>query len=175
MATILSAQCTDARVNLVTPALFVRYRTARDFATAAPAELETLIRSTGFYKAKARHIIGCCRGLVERFGGTIPRKLEDLVTLPGVGRKTANVVLGACWDIPGMVVDTHVKRISNLLKLTHHHDPVKIERDLMALLPKHKWNDFGMHLILHGRKTCIARRPKCAECVLNTLCPSTKV
>lgn len=160
---------------MVTPALFAQYRHAHDFADAAPAELEALIRSTGFYKAKARHITGCCRGLMERFGGKVPPRLADLVTLPGVGRKTANVVLGACWDIPGMVVDTHVKRISNLLKLTQHHDPVKIEHDLMALLPKKAWNAFGMNLILHGRKTCIARRPKCAECVLNTLCPSSKV
>ncbi|MBI4365215.1 MAG: endonuclease III [Deltaproteobacteria bacterium] len=174
IATILSAQCTDARVNQVTPALFRRYRTARALAAADPPDLERLIHSTGFYKAKARNIIGCCRGIVERFGGTVPKQLDQLVTLPGVGRKTANVVLGACWGIPGVVVDTHVKRISNLLKLTRHHDPEKIERDLMALLPDRDWNDFGMAVILHGRAVCIARRPRCELCVIRRYCPSAK-
>lgn len=174
VATILSAQCTDVRVNMVTPALFQRYRSAQDFADARPAELERLIHSTGFYKNKARNIIGCCRGIAERFDGAVPQRLEDLVTLPGVGRKTANVVLGACWGIPGVVVDTHVKRISNLLRLTRHNDPEKIERDLMALLPEKDWYDFSTVLILHGRAVCIARRPKCAICPINELCPSAR-
>lgn len=174
IATILSAQCTDERVNQVTPRLFARYVTAADFATAATAELETLIRSTGFFRSKARNIIGCCRGIMERFNGEVPPRLDDLVTLPGVGRKTANVVLGACWGVPGVVVDTHVKRISNLLGLTQYDDPEKIERDLMALLPQSDWNDFSLALIWHGRRVCIARRPRCAECVLSVLCPSAR-
>ncbi|MBI2345435.1 MAG: endonuclease III [Deltaproteobacteria bacterium] len=174
IATILSAQCTDERVNKVTPALFKRYRVAKDFARADPAELERIIHSTGFYKAKARSIVGCCQGIVDRFGGTVPNRMEDLVTLPGVGRKTANVVLGACWGIPGVVVDTHVKRIGNLLKLTSHHDPEKIERDLMAILPEHDWYNFSTALILHGRAVCVARRPKCEVCVINRYCPSAR-
>lgn len=175
VATILSAQCTDVRVNMVTPALFARFPTAAAFACADAAELERLIHSTGFYKNKARNIIGCCRALLENFGGEVPQRLDDLVTLPGVGRKTANVVLGACWNIPGMVVDTHVKRLSNLLGLTKNSDPEKIEQDLMRQLPQEDWNHFGMDLILHGRAVCIARRPKCAQCQLADLCPSARV
>lgn len=175
VATILSAQCTDERVNKVTPALFKRYRSANDFADARQGELETLIRSTGFFKNKAKNIIGCCRGIVERFGGKVPNKLDDLVTLPGVGRKTANVVLGACWGIPGVVVDTHVKRISNLLGLTKNQDPERIEQDLMKVLPEKDWNNFTMGLILHGRAVCIARRPKCEICIINKYCPSSRV
>ncbi len=174
IATILSAQCTDAQVNKVTPALFARFPTPQTLANATSTEVESLIRSTGFFKNKARNIMACAKGLLERFGGEVPQRLEDLITLPGVGRKTANVVLGAMWDIPGMVVDTHVKRLSNLLGLTTETDPTKIEFALMQLLPPTEWNDFSMNLILHGRKTCIARRPKCAACVLNPLCPSAK-
>lgn len=172
IATILSAQCTDAQVNKVTPAVFAKYPSAAALAHAGRADVERLIRSTGFFQNKARNIIACAQGIVERFKGEVPNRLDDLVTLSGVGRKTANVVLGAWWDIPGMVVDTHVKRLSRLLGLTSESDPTKIEFALMALLPKTGWNAFGMHLILHGRRICIARRPKCAECVLNHLCPS---
>ncbi len=175
VATILSAQCTDAQVNKVTPHLFAQYPTASMLAVAKQSAVEKIIHSTGFYKNKSRNIIACAQGLVERFGGQVPNQLEELITLPGVGRKTANVVLGAWWDIPGMVVDTHVTRLSRLLGLTTASDPVKIEYALMELLPKKEWNDFGMNLILHGRKICIARRPKCLECVLNQLCPSARL
>jgi endonuclease-3 len=172
VATILSAQCTDERVNKVTPALFVKYKTATDFAAAKSAQLEGLIRSTGFYKNKTKSIIGCCRGLVEKFGGKVPPLLDELVELPGVGRKTANVVLGSCFDIPGIVVDTHVKRLANLLDLTKNSDPVKIESDLMKIVPRKDWNIFSLLLIFHGRRVCIARRPKCCECEIKALCPS---
>ncbi len=172
IATILSAQCTDERVNKVTPALFEKYKTAKDFAAARPAELEKLIHSTGFYKNKTKSIIGCCKGLVESHTGKVPEKLDELVKLPGVGRKTANVVLGACFDIPGIVVDTHVIRLSNLLGLTKNSNPVKIESDLMEIVPKKDWNALSLLLIFHGRNICIARRPKCCDCLINSYCPS---
>lgn len=173
IATILSAQCTDERVNMVTPGLFQKYKNAKGFATANPAELEQDIRSTGFYRMKAKNIIGCCKGLVERYGGEVPNTLEELVTLPGVGRKTANVVLGQAFGIAsGVVVDTHVHRVSQRLGFTKHDTAEKIEEDLMRLFPKRYWIDIGTVLILHGRKTCNARSPKCDECVVAMLCPS---
>jgi len=175
VATILSAQCTDARVNQVTPELFRRYPTAQDFAGADPAELEERIRSTGFFRNKARSIIGCCQELVSRHGGRVPSDLDSLVQLPGIGRKTANVVLGNAFGIPGLVVDTHVTRLSGLLSLTGHTDPNKIELDLMEVVPRDKWTQLAHLFIEHGRRVCVARRPRCAECVLNDLCPSSEV
>lgn len=172
IATILSAQCTDARVNLVTKDLFRRYRTAKDYAQADLAELEQQIKSTGFFRNKAKSIQGCCRGLVERHGGEVPADLESLVKLPGVGRKTANVVLGTAFTIAsGVVVDTHVSRLSLRLGLTKHKDAVKIEQDLMVLLPAKEWVAFSHRMIHHGRRICIARRPKCEECRLQDICP----
>lgn len=176
IATILSAQCTDERVNMVTKELFKKYRNAKALATANPAELEQEIRSTGFYKMKAKNIMGCARALVERFGGEVPDKLEELVTLPGVGRKTANVVLGQVFGIAsGVVVDTHVHRLSQRLDFTVADTPEKIEEDLMAVFPKRQWIDLGTVLILHGRKTCKARSPKCPECKVSELCPSAEM
>jgi endonuclease-3 len=175
VATILSAQCTDARVNQVTPALFARYPDAVAFATADPRELEKLIQSTGFFRNKARNIIGCCRELVERHGGRVPATMEELVPLPGVGRKTANVILGTAFATPGITVDTHVGRLSRRLGLTEHTDPVKVERDLMALLPRKQWTMFSHRLIFHGRQVCHARKPDCAGCGLAALCPRTGV
>jgi len=176
VATILSAQSTDARVNLVTPGLVAKYKTAEDFARADPRVLEQEIHSTGFFRSKTRSIIGMAQALVERHGGQVPDTMEELVQLPGVGRKTANVVLG-CWfkQNEGVVVDTHVRRIAILLGLTTERDPVKIERDLMALVPREKWTWFSNALIQHGRRVCIARRPKCEICVINRLCPSSRV
>jgi endonuclease III len=175
VATILSAQSTDARVNLVTPALFAKYRTARDYAAADPHVLEQEIHSTGFFRNKTKAIIGMAQALVER-GGAVPDTMEELVRLPGVGRKTANVVLGTAFGKnEGVVVDTHVQRLSTLLGLTRERDPVKIERDLMALVPRTRWTWFSHTLIQHGRRVCIARRPKCAECVVHRLCPSSQV
>lgn len=175
LATILSAQCTDEQVNKVTPKLFERFKSAADFAQAEQSEVEKLIHSTGFYKNKAKNLIACCKQLVDLYKGEVPKDLKLLVDLPGVGRKTANVVLGAWWGIPGVVVDTHVKRLSNLLKLTNKQDAVKIEFELMELLPSKEWNQFTMNLILHGRSTCIARRPKCKACFLNDICPSAQI
>jgi endonuclease-3 len=176
VATILSAQCTDERVNKVTPALFRRYRTATEFAAASTPELESIIRSTGFYHAKAKSIIGCCAGITARHGGAVPSTMEELVALPGVGRKTANVVLGSAFGKSvGVVVDTHVKRISGLLKLSAAGTPEKIEEDLMKALPEKDWILFPHLLILHGRKVCKARKPLCAECAVSGLCPSSKV
>jgi endonuclease-3 len=176
VATILSAQCTDARVNMVTPALFAKYRTAADYAAADPHVLEREIQSTGFFRNKTKSIIGMAQALVERHGGEVPDTMEALTELPGVGRKTANVILGTWFKKnEGVVVDTHVQRLSRLLKLTRHDDPVKIERDLMELLPRDKWTWWSHTLIQHGRQVCIARRPKCEECVLNRLCPSSTV
>jgi endonuclease-3 len=172
VATILSAQCTDERVNMVTPALFSKYKSTGDFAEARPGDVEKIIRSTGFFKNKTKSIIGCCRSIVEKHGGRVPASLDDLVKLPGVGRKTANVVLSSCFNIPGIVVDTHVKRLTNLLKLTGNSDPVKIEFDLMKVVPRKDWSLFSILLIFHGRNICIARRPKCCECTINGLCPS---
>jgi endonuclease-3 len=176
VATILSAQCTDARVNMVTPALFAKYRSAADYAAADPAVFEREIQSTGFFRNKTKSILGMARALEEHHGGQVPDTMEALVALPGVGRKTANVVLGnAFGKNEGIVVDTHVGRISGLLKLTKETNPEKIERDLTALVPRRDWTIFSHLLILHGRKTCIARRPKCESCCINDLCPSSRV
>lgn len=172
-ATILSAQCTDKRVNMVTPALFARYPSPRQLAAARQEDVEELVRSTGFFRNKAKSLIGMAQGLVERHGGEVPKTLDELVKLPGVARKTANVVLGTAFGITsGVVVDTHVARISKLLGLTQHDDPVKIEQDLQRLLPREAWVPFSHRIIWHGREVCIARRPKCAECPLRALCPS---
>jgi endonuclease-3 len=176
VATILSAQCTDVRVNLVTPELFKRYPTVEALAAAPLRSIERLIQSTGFFRNKARNIQACCRKLVADYGGEVPRTLEELVELPGVGRKTANVVLGVAYKIAtGVVVDTHVARLSHRLGLTEHRDPVKIERDLMALLPKNRWIAFSHELIHHGRQICIARRPRCEVCPLDSICPKIGV
>ncbi|MCS7022496.1 MAG: endonuclease III [Gemmataceae bacterium] len=175
IATILSAQCTDERVNRVTPQLFARYRTAQDFAQADLTELEALIRPTGYYRNKARLIRDCCAELVARHGGTVPRTLEELVRLPGIGRKTANVVLGDAFGVPGITVDTHVKRLARRLGLTRHTDPVKIEYALMKLLPPAEWTRFSHRLILHGRTVCHARKPRCEVCLLASLCPKIGV
>ena len=173
VATILSAQCTDARVNLVTPALFTKYTTAAALARADRAELESLIRSTGFYHNKANSLLGMAKGLVERHGGEVPKTMEALVELPGVARKTANVVLGSAYGIAeGIVVDTHVIRLSGRLGLTKEEDPVKIERDLTAVVPRASWIAFAHQLVWHGRKVCAARKPKCGECPLAKVCPS---
>jgi endonuclease III len=172
VATILSAQCTDERVNLVTPVLFARYRTAQDYADANPDELAAIIRSTGFYRNKAKSLIGMGRALAERHGGDVPRTLEALTQVPGAGRKTANVVLGNAFGIDeGVVVDTHVKRIAHRLGLTRHTDPVRIERDLMAIVPRRHWTLLPHLLIHHGRATCQARTPRCESCVVGDLCP----
>lgn len=172
VATILSAQCTDERVNLVTNDLFRKYRSAADYARAEPAALERDIKSTGFYRSKAKSIQGCCRKLVEEYGGEVPRDLERLVAMPGVGRKTANVVLGTAFGIAsGVVVDTHVGRIARRLGLSAEKDPGKIERDLMAQLPPKEWVAFSHRLIQHGRRVCTARRPRCEECSLGRSCP----
>ena len=176
VATILSAQCTDKRVNAVTGDLFRRWPAPADMAAARTADLEQVIRSTGFFRAKAKSILGCCRGLVERHGGAVPRTLEDLVRLPGVGRKTANVVLGSAFGMAtGVVVDTHVGRIARRLGLTRQTDAVKAERDLMAVLPRDEWIAFSHRVIEHGRAVCAARRPRCAGCVLADLCPQVGV
>jgi len=174
IATILSAQCTDARVNMVTPALFAKYPDAEAFAEADRTELEEMIRSTGFYHNKAKNIIGCCQELVMRHGGKVPQDLDSLVALPGVGRKTANVVLGNAFGIPGVVVDTHVSRLSQRLDLTSNDDPNKIEIDLMEIVPRDKWTLLAHLLIEHGRRVCMARSPRCAGCVLSELCPSSQ-
>jgi endonuclease-3 len=175
VATILSAQCTDERVNMVTPGLFRRYPTAAAFATASQPELESVVRSTGFYRAKARNIVKCCAEIVSRHGGKVPSTMEELVALPGVGRKTANVVLGSAFGkAEGVVVDTHVKRISGLLALSAAGTPERIEEDLMELVPEKDWILLPHLLILHGRKVCRARRPLCGECVISVLCPSSK-
>ncbi len=170
VATILSAQCTDERVNQVTPKLFARYRTAEDFANADQAELESLIRSTGFFKSKARNLIGCGKTLVARFKGGIPASMEELTTLPGVGRKTANVILGSYFQKPAVVVDTHVKRVANRLDLTNSQDPTTIEEDLQALMPPAQWTIGAQRLLLHGRHVCQARTPQCDRCLLYLDC-----
>ena len=173
VATILSAQCTDERVNQVTPALFARYPTAEDLAAARQEELEELIRSTGFYRSKAKSLLGMANALVERHGGQVPDTMDALVELPGVGRKTANVVLGnAFGKAEGVVVDTHVTRLSNRLGLTRHRDPEKIEADLMACVAREDWTDLAHLFIYHGRAVCKAPKPRCGECVLADLCPS---
>jgi endonuclease-3 len=176
VATILSAQCTDARVNMVTPHLFAKYRTAADYAAADPRVLEKEIQSTGFFRNKTKSIIGMAQGLVERHGGEVPQTMEELTALPGVGRKTANVILGTWFGKnEGVVVDTHVHRLTRLLKLARQDDPVKIEQELMEIVPRDDWTWFSHTLIQHGRAVCIARRPRCGECVLNRLCPSSTV
>ena len=170
-ATILSAQCTDQRVNMVTPALFEKYPTAESLARGRIRDIERIIRSTGFFRSKAKSLKGMAQGLVRDHEGEFPREVDDLVQLPGVGRKTANVVLGVCFGIAsGVVVDTHVKRISNLLGLTTEANPEKIERDLMGLLPEKEWIEYSHRVIHHGRKICIARRPQCPECPLLECC-----
>src|SRR5579885_1839407 len=175
VATILSAQCTDARVNLVTPALFARFPDAASFAEVEQGELERHIRSTGFFRNKARNIIACCKQLVERHGGEVPATMEELTALPGIGRKTANVILGTAFGMPGIPVDTHVARLSRRLGLTKHTDPVKIERDLMELVPAKEWTMLGHRLIFHGRQVCFARKPNCAGCTLAGFCPKVGV
>jgi endonuclease-3 len=176
VATILSAQTTDKRVNLVTPALFARYPDAAALAKAEPSEVEPLVHSTGFYRNKAKNIVGMARALVERYGGEVPRTMAEMLELPGVARKTANVVLGTMFGVrSGVVVDTHVARLSELLGLTTETDPMKIERDLMKVVPEEKWVEFPHLLILHGRETCVARRPACDTCVVNGICPSAFV
>ena len=172
VATILSAQCTDARVNAVTRDLFRKYRTAEDYANADPAVFEQEIRSTGFFRNKTKSILGMAQVLVQRHGGQVPPSMAELTRLPGVGRKTANVVLGNAFEVDeGIVVDTHVTRLANRLALTKHRDPVKIERDLMALVPKPQWTLFPHLLIHHGRHICAARKPRCEICPVATLCP----
>jgi endonuclease-3 len=171
VATILSAQCTDKQVNSVTKPLFNTLKTPDDFAKAPLETIENLIRPTGFFHNKAKNIKNCARELNENYNGKVPDSLEELVKLPGVGRKTANVVLGAAFGIPGLPVDTHVARISQRLKLTFNKDPVKIERDLMKIIPKKDWSDFSLQLIFFGRETCTARKPKCPTCPLNRFCP----
>lgn len=173
VATILSAQCTDERVNMVTPELFRRFPDAAALAGAELSELETLVRSTGFYRNKAKNIQGACRMIMEQFGGEVPKLMEDLLRLPGVARKTANVVLANAFDIHmGVTVDTHVKRLSYRLGLTTHTDPIRIERDLIKLLPQPDWENWSIRLIYHGRSTCMARNPQCDRCALADLCPA---
>ena len=174
-ATILSAQCTDARVNQVTPVLFARYPTADDLAAANPEELEEIIYPTGFFRAKARSLIGMAAAVSERFDGEVPHELADLVTLPGVGRKTGNVLRSVALNLPGLPVDTHVLRLSARLGLTTASDPVKVELELCAVLPPPEWGGFSLRLILHGRRVCAARSPKCGECTLFDVCPSRSV
>lgn len=170
VATVLSAQCTDERVNQVSKSLFKKYRSARDYAAAPLGELEEDIRPTGFFRNKAKSLKSCGAGLVERFHGEVPRTLEELVTLPGIGRKTANVILGSAFDTPGIVVDTHVGRVAQRIGLTRHGDPVKIEFDLMELVPRGRWTKFSHQLIWHGRRICAARNPRCSQCPLLDHC-----
>ncbi len=170
IATILSAQCTDVRVNEVTKVLFKKYRSPKDYAEAEAKELEEDIRPTGFYRNKAKAIQKCCQELLGRFGGKVPDSLEDLVSLPGVGRKTANVILGNAFGIPGIVVDTHVHRLSRRIGLTINEDPVKIEFDLMMIVPKEEWTHFSNLLVWHGRRTCVARKPLCNQCGIRKWC-----
>lgn len=171
VATILSAQCTDERVNRVTPALFKRYPTAAAYARAPLPVLQRMVRPTGFYRQKARSIRRTAQELVERFGGKVPRRMEELVTLPGVWRKTAHVILGNCFGVPGIVVDTHVRRLSRRMGLTKERDPDKIEQDLMRLLPRKEWTEFSHRMIFHGRRICGALRPACGDCPVRPLCP----
>lgn len=174
IATILSAQCTDERVNMVTPSLFRKYTTPGDYCSVPVEELEADIHSTGFYRNKARNIQGCCQRLIDVYNGEVPVSMDDLVTLPGVGRKTANCVLSNCFDVPGITVDTHVTRIMNLLHIVSTTDAVKIEFALMKLLHEQHWNQMNHLVITHGRRTCIARRPACSACVISDLCPSSR-
>jgi endonuclease-3 len=176
ISTILSAQCTDVRVNIITPDLFAKYRSVNDFAEADRSELEIDIKSTGFYRMKAKHIIEASKSIVKDFGGQVPKTMDELISLPGVGRKTANCVLGGAYGIQsGIVVDTHVIRLANRLGLTKNDAPDKIEQDLMKLVPKSEWYRFSNLLILHGRKTCKARKPLCENCTLSDICPSSTI
>jgi endonuclease III len=174
-ATILSAQTTDARVNIVTPVLFDKYPTPADLAAANPRDIEEIIRSTGFYQNKTRSLIGMANGLLERFDGEVPTELDDLVTLPGVGRKTGNVVRSVAFGLPGLPVDTHVGRLSRRLGLSVLDDPVKLELELDGFLPPAEWGPFSLRMILHGRRVCDAKRPRCWECVLEDICPSSQM
>ena len=174
-ATILSAQCTDVRVNMVTPALFDAYPTPEKLAVADVAHVEQLVRSTGFYQTKAKNLVGMANQVMSRFGGEVPREIEDLITLPGVGRKTANVLRSVVFKLPGLPVDTHVGRLSRRLGLTKLEDPVKVEFELNAMLPPPEWGEFSLRLILHGRRVCDAKKPNCAECLLEKLCPSSNL
>lgn len=175
VATILSAQCTDARVNLVTPTLFARYPTPEDLAGADLVEVEELVRTTGFFRSKARNLVGMAQGLVECHEGEVPGAMADLTALPGVGRKTANVVRSVALDLPGLPVDTHVGRLSRRLGLTEETDPVKVEHELNAMIPAAERGRFSLRLILHGRRVCPARTPRCDDCVLADFCPSSQV
>lgn len=174
-ATILSAQCTDVRVNIVTPSLFAQFPDAESLAVADIGRVEELIRSTGFYQNKAKSLIGMARGVVERFAGEVPTELEDLISLPGVGRKTANVVRSVAFRLPGLPVDTHVGRLSRRLGLTANTDAVKVEHDLGVMLPPEEWGEFSLRLILHGRRVCDAKKPRCGECELADICPSSEL
>jgi endonuclease III len=176
IATILAAQSTDVRVNIVTKSLFRKYPDAHAFANADIVEMETAVKQTGFFRNKAKAVINCSKAIVERHGGEVPRTMEELVELPGVGRKTANVVLGNAMGInAGVIVDTHVTRLSGRLGFTRHADPVDIEQDLIRIVPRAEWTRFANHLILHGRRVCIARKPDCPNCVLNDICPSAQL
>lgn len=175
VATILSAQCTDVRVNMVTPALFAEYPTAELLALADIGRVEEMVRSTGFYQTKAKNLIGMAHGVVDRFGGEVPCEIEDLVTLPGVGRKTANVLRSVAFNLPGLPVDTHVGRLSRRLGLTSHEDAVKVEHELNAMLPPSEWGEFSLRLILHGRRVCDAKKPRCGDCDLADICPSSEL
>ena len=170
IATILSAQCTDKKVNEVTPALFAKYKNVESFANAKLSDLEKLIKQTGFYKQKSKSVIGCCKTLIETYDGKIPKSIEGMIVLPGVGRKTASVVLGNAFGIPSIPVDTHVKRLSVRIGLSDNKDPEKIEMDLRKIFPEQQWIKLSLLLITHGRKICIARKPKCEECVISELC-----
>ena len=174
-ATILSAQCTDARVNMVTPALFAEFPTAQKMAVADVARVEVLVRSTGFYATKAKNLVGMARNVMDRFDGEVPSAIEDLVTLPGVGRKTANVLRSVVFDLPGLPVDTHVGRLSRRLVLTKEEDPVKVEYELNAMFDPKDWGGFSLRLILHGRRVCDAKKPKCDVCELADICPSSEM
>lgn len=175
VATILSAQCTDARVNMVTPALFARYPTPEAMAAAELPELERMIQSTGFFRNKAKNLKGCCERIVRCFGGKVPGRMEDLLLLPGVARKTANVVLGNAFGVPGLTIDTHMGRLARRMGLSSHSDPVKVERDLAELLPPEEWTMFSHRMIHHGRRVCAARKPLCNSCVVADICPKIGV
>ena len=172
VATVLAAQCTDARVNIVTKRLFRKYRTAKSYAQADPEVFQRDIASVGFFRNKTKSVMGCGRILLERFGGEVPQTMEELLSLPGVGRKTANVILGNSFGIPGIVVDTHVGRLSRRLRLSGNTDPEKVEQDLMRIVPQERWTMFSHLLVFHGRNVCLARKPRCDQCVLNDICPS---